>query len=106
PGGWNLVGAYWRIETNVTAAFTGPRIAENRWVAIFAHYVNLRLCMAVLDYFDWAESEHGVVAVAPESLEAFFASLGLDSQPDVAALRLRLKVLTAELEANLNGSPH
>ncbi|MEJ1922234.1 ORC-CDC6 family AAA ATPase [Microbacterium sp. KHB019] len=105
PGSWNLVGAYWRVETNLTAAFTGPRIGDDRWIAVFSHYVNLRLCMAVLDYLAWAESEHSVRAVSPAALEPFFASLNLERQLEVSAIQRHIRVLTAELEANLNGSP-
>lgn len=105
PASWRLIGSYWRIESNVTTAFTGSRVTEDRWVAIFSHYVNLRLCDLVLDYLVWADSELGLAGIDWDTLAPFYASFGISGADNILELRSRLVALTATLEASLNGKP-
>ena len=50
---WRFYGFYYRVNTSRVLAFKGPELAEDRWVKVFAHYVNLVLCDLVLEFLQW-----------------------------------------------------
>jgi hypothetical protein len=106
PAKWRMVGAYWRIESNITMAFQGSRLAEYRWTSAFAHYVNLRLVQLILDYSSW--SEHPVELserISAESLELTCIALHLDQVDSLDQLARQVRRAIAALESYLNGAP-
>lgn len=105
PHTWHLIGAYWRVESNVTTAFTGDRIDDQRWTALFSHYVNLRLCDLVFDYLCWADEFVCEAPLAASSLAHFCASVHIDTSDSLTKLRDALTGQIVRLEASLNHDP-
>ncbi len=54
---WEFYGFYHRINTNRVTAFRGPEIDEERWIAVFAHYLNLSLSDLVLRFLQWYQAQ-------------------------------------------------
>jgi len=53
---WRYYGLYYRVNTNRVTAFRGPEISDQKWVKLFAHYLNLVLCDRVLSFLLWYRS--------------------------------------------------
>ncbi|MGQ0731275.1 ORC-CDC6 family AAA ATPase [Acidovorax sp.] len=74
-----FIGLYYRVNTNRVTAFQGAEIAEDRWIAFFAHYLNLVFCQLVLDFVDWHQEETGEEIELPKaSLRSISLSLAID----------------------------
>ncbi len=78
---WPYYGLYYRVNTNRVTAFSGSEVTEEKWIRLFAHYVNLIFCDLVLRFLQWYQlncpdqprlKEPDCIAVA--------ASLGLDKK--------------------------
>lgn len=100
PARWRAIGAYWRAEPNTVSAFRAKGLAESDWQAVFAHYLNLRLCALVLDYA-LSRDEQPTGAGAFDLLCLSLHLPPAASSRDVAAHVRRSLVL---IEAKLNGS--
>ena len=50
---WPYYGFYYRIDTNRVSAFQGPEASDTQWIRMFAHYVNLILCVQVMRFLSW-----------------------------------------------------
>jgi hypothetical protein len=50
---WPYYGMYYRVNTNRVTAFKGPELPEQKWIGLFAHYLNLLLCDLLLKFLDW-----------------------------------------------------
>jgi hypothetical protein len=57
---WPYYGVYLRINTGHVAAFDGPELSTHQWSRVFAHYMNILLCEAALEFFCWYFEETGV----------------------------------------------
>ena len=49
----NFIGIYYRANTNHVRAFCGKGVSEDRWKAIFEHYINLIICWEMLHFLEW-----------------------------------------------------
>jgi hypothetical protein len=56
---WPHYGVYLRINTGHVAAFDGPELSTHQWSRVFAHYINILLCEAALEFFCWYAEETG-----------------------------------------------
>ncbi|MDV6266070.1 ORC-CDC6 family AAA ATPase [Rhodococcus globerulus] len=102
---WTAIGAYWRIESNVVTAFRGRKIAEDKWIRIFSHYVNLQMLSKILDFVDWRRSELSVDTKFEESaLSLVGISLTIDDPKNLQELSLSIDREIAFLEAKINGA--
>jgi len=50
---WPFYGMYYRVNTNRVTAFRGPELSDEKWVKVFAHYLNLTLCEQVVRFLMW-----------------------------------------------------
>ncbi|MGH9418976.1 MAG: hypothetical protein ACRD3J_03300, partial [Thermoanaerobaculia bacterium] len=51
--GWPYYGLYQRVNTNRVTAFAGPELTDEKWIRVFAHYINLMFCDATLSFLEW-----------------------------------------------------
>lgn len=49
----NFIGIYYRANTNHVRAFCGKGVSEEKWIAIFEHYINLIICWEILCFIEW-----------------------------------------------------
>lgn len=49
----NFIGVYFRANTNHVRAFGGKGVPEDRWVAMFEHYINIVLCREIVRFLTW-----------------------------------------------------
>lgn len=100
---WRYIGLYHRIDTNRVSAFNGPELEPDRWTRIFAHYINLAICNAAMDFVHWYETTTKSIVVIPSSTcEEISASLHIDSSGDVSTLRASIRKALRRLEAAIN----
>ena len=50
---WPYYGMYYRVNTNRVKAFCGTELPDDRWVQLFAHYINLEFCDLALRFLEW-----------------------------------------------------
>lgn len=108
PSTWSYYGFYRRINTNRVRAFTGDELPEAQWLKLFAHYLNLELCEAVVAFLGWYTRRHADAEKLDEAaLGEVVASLGLSPVKTQAELDVALRVARLRFEADLNniGNP-
>ncbi len=100
---WDAVGFYWRVETSVVTAFTGDRLDDATWGRVFAHYVNLRLVLKVLEFVDWYTETYGETPTTDaDALAVAAASLELSGADDLPSFAREARLCVARFEASLN----
>lgn len=100
---WQFYGLYHRVNTNRVTAFRGPELTEERWIAHFAHYVNLTFCSLMLEFAAWHELQTGIALEVDEaSLENFQATLGLRDLKTLRALSKEVEYLLLNFEGSIN----
>lgn len=75
-------GFYERVDTNRVRAFDGPEVDESTWIRVFAHYLNLTMCAAILRFCDWHETHvptHTLVSPSLATDVALSLNLPLDA---------------------------
>lgn len=98
---WESIGAYWRIESNVVTSFRGKRISDDDWQSYFAHYVNIQLCLLVLDFLDWRKNELDIPAsLIPEKWNQVLYYFNI-SKATVDQLRVNLQKKLTEFQMSL-----
>lgn len=103
-GKWDGLGLYWRIQTNVTAAFQGDRIQPKDWIRIFSHYINLHFVDMLSRFVTWRNAELGVqTALDLDQLRRTCIGLSI---PETTCFEIFAERVTEELlrfEAAING---
>ncbi|MFF1527967.1 hypothetical protein [Cellulomonas sp. NPDC058312] len=103
-GAWDHIGLYWRIDTNVVAAFAGGRVERDEWSRMFGHYINLSLVSQLLDFLSWARSQDSIDYSGSE-IELSGTALALqlkDTPGDLEDFRRKLKENLVAFEADVN----
>ncbi len=100
---WPFYGLYYRVNTNRVTAFRGSEISDEKWIAVFAHYLNLLFCRQLFDFCSWFESETKLeIQIPSTSLEGVAKSLGLNVCTTIHELSKSLEVALVEFEASIN----
>lgn len=100
---WQFVGMYYRINTNRVRAFTGPELDAGTWVRMFAHYLNLELCEALVGFLQWHERENPAdPAIEEAGLRSIATSLRFSPPRDLGALSEELGLAKVGFEASVN----
>jgi hypothetical protein len=100
---WQFFGLYHRVNTNRVTAFRGPELTEERWRACFAHYLNLLFCTQLLEFACWYELQTGKdLSLSTVDLEAFRATLGLQSEGGLAEFAQEVRVQVLMFESSIN----
>lgn len=103
-GNWSALGLYWRIETNVTAAFQGSRLAEDEWVRIFAHYINLQFVDMLISFVIWRESTVGSSPrLSTRDLRRTCLALAMEETTDFRVFADRVSDELLRFESAMNG---
>lgn len=100
---WPHYGFYYRVNTNRVNAFKGPELAEERWEAIFAHYINLEFCTLALSFIEWYGA-HAATAprLSADSLTRIALTLNLGDVRTHGELARALEHSRLKLEASIN----
>jgi hypothetical protein len=99
----SFLGFYERVDTNRVRAFQGPELAEEAWVRIFGHYLNLQLVHSVLRFTTWYADHLGrEELVSPELGRVVAESLNLEPAEDQHDLMRIVHVGLRKLEAEVN----
>lgn len=48
-----FIGIYYRANTNHVRAFGGKGVPEDKWTALFEHYINLIICWEIVRFLKW-----------------------------------------------------
>ena len=100
---WRFVGMYYRINTNRVRAFAGPELEAGTWVRMFAHYLNLELCQAVVGFLQWHGRERpDDPTIGEAALRSIGAALRLEKPRNLNALSEGLKLAKVAFEASVN----
>lgn len=100
---WRYFGMYYRVNTNRVTAFSGPEITNDRWVRLFAHYLNLILCEMVVRFLEWYQV-HSPTPLMAEHLNVADIARGLAIEPAVNIAELSRSISQGKLlfEAHIN----
>lgn len=100
---WPFFGLYLRINTNRVTAFRGPEISEDKWVAYFAHYMNLCFCQLMLDFSLWHEEKTGeAIEIREKDWRRVLTTLHLQGVDSLSDLAEEVEILILEFEASIN----
>ena len=100
---WDYYGIYYRVDTNQVTAFQGPEIEVRQWTRCFAHYMNLQLCLALLDFVQWYELRTmQQVIIERSELHKVCASLHLVDCTSLSELYAQLDLANTRFEAQVN----
>ena len=101
---WNALGLYWRIQTNLTAAFQGERISSQDWVRIFSHYVNLHFVGMLSSFVTWRETTLGIqTALDSEQLRRTCIALSMPEAGSFEEFSIQISDELIRFEAAING---
>lgn len=101
---WGHIGLYWRIDTNVVAAFAGGRVEVDEWSRMFGHYINLTLVSQLLDFLSWASKQDDIDYSGSEvDLAGAALALHLDNPSgQLESFRRKLKESLVSFELDVN----
>ncbi len=103
PSDWPYYGLYYKVNTNRVTAFDGPEISQDRWIQLFAHYVNLLLCEKISNFMIWYEECAGSSrALSPEQFRIACESLHIEHVDSFEALSSHIKVSLVQFESLIN----
>lgn len=101
--GWPYYGIYYRVDTNRVAAFKGAGLSEEKWVAIFGHYMNLLLCDQTMQFLEWYQLYTGTpTELSARACRKVSLSFGLDPSGTNADLAEQIELARIEFEAFIN----
>lgn len=75
-GDQNYAGIMVRMNKNRVRAFDGKRLPDEEWPRLFAHYINLLICLELTRLATWLE-ERAEVALSKHDVSAIGLDLGL-----------------------------
>lgn len=100
---WSYYGFYHRINTNRVTAFRGGGIAEEKWITIFGHYINLLLCENVAEFLCWyAEINPASPSMTSSNCAKVAESLGLSDAGTIEQLLVTIASGRRKFESYLN----
>jgi hypothetical protein len=100
---WSYYGLYYRVNTNRVTAFRGPELPEEKWIACFAHYINLSFCQLMLDFVHWYEHQtNQKIELSAAHLRTISAKLGIKGVRTLAELAEEIEFQVADFEASIN----
>ena len=101
---WEYFGIYHRINTSRVTAFRGDELAEDQWVRLFSHYMNLILCERICEFIGWFELTTRVeVSLDADAVEEITTSLNIVSSAACAhELRREIRMALIQFEASIN----
>ena len=104
PSDWPpYYGLYYKVNTNRVTAFAGPEISEDRWIHMFAHYVNLLLCEKISHFMKWyEESADTSTALAPEQFRIVCESMHIEHVSSFVELSSEIKMSLVQFESLIN----
>lgn len=99
---WPFFGFFWRINTSRVGAFSGPELSTQRWIKLFAHYVNVELTELLLEFLEWLGSQDVACKLDEASIEELSVSLNVPLCTRLPELRQNLSRSRTLFEARLN----
>ena len=102
-GSWQFVGLYHRVNTNRVTAFRGPELREDRWISLFAHYLNLEFTELILRFLVWFEQTYpSSERLRPRTFLRLATSLHLSEASNASSLLDALDLSRIRFEAVIN----
>ncbi|WP_217649443.1 hypothetical protein [Polaromonas sp. YR568] len=84
-------------------AFQGSELTEERWIAYFAHYINLIFCQLVLDFVGWYEEQTGQhIDLSLAELKTISVALAMQPATSIADLADAVEDSLVDFEAAIN----
>jgi len=100
---WSYYGLYYRVNTNRVTAFRGSELTENQWIQLFAHYFNLLLCDALLQFLEWYQLKTGTTLSLPaHASKEITTSLHLPDAASFKEITEKLSISRIAFEASIN----
>jgi len=104
PRTWPFIGVYYRVDTNVVAAFRGAGLDEAEWGRLFSHYLNMILVSRVLEFCQWHTDAGGEPPLTREGAALVAASLNVAPAQDVPGLAASIDRSLVAFEAFVNNA--
>jgi hypothetical protein len=100
---WPFFGFYYKVNTNRVTAFAGKPLSEERWIRLFAHYMNLVLCEIICKFLLWYRLHIPTVEDLSSGVYAeLAASLHLGHVASLQHLASELRIALRKFEAEMN----
>ncbi len=102
-GDWRFVGMYHRVNTNRVRAFRGPELEDDKWLKLFAHYMNLELSELALRFLQWYAVRYpDATRIGGRALHSFAATFDLTEVGDLGSTLQELYLSRLRFEAAIN----
>ena len=99
----SYVGMYYRVNTNRVRAFTGSELPDNRWIRMFAHYINIELCVTIVRFLAWYSDRNPTApALSATALQPAATSLHIPVPTTFDQFRSNLNLAKLQFEAAIN----
>ena len=96
------VGVYYRINTNVVTAFTGPEMGPSAWRRLFGHFLNLTISAELAKYLEWHQNTIGKSELSEISFQRIALALGLGEKHSLLELQHGISQAMTLLEIYVN----
>lgn len=101
---WPFIGVYYRVDTNVVAAFRGAALDDSQWGRLFSHYLNLILVGRVLEFCQWHMDAGGEDPLTPQGAALVATSLNVAPAQDVSGLAASIDQSLITFEGFVNNA--
>jgi hypothetical protein len=95
------LGIHIRLNKNRVRAFQGGQIDQDTWSKIFAHYVNLLVCLELAKLSSWLEQK-AFKKITSESLANICRDIGIEVVGDCESLESAIKSAISILQLYVN----
>lgn len=100
-GDQTYLGVLVRMNKNRVRAFQGRQLADEDWAKLFAHYVNLLVCLEFVGLARWLEARTETSLSAAE-VSQISTDLGLGSLTDLDELEIGIRTGISKLQLYVN----
>lgn len=102
-GDQTYLGVLVRMNKNRVRAFEGRQLAEEQWGKLFAHYINLLVCLELVGLARWLESRTET-QLQPHHIAQISIDLGLGDVRSLDALEVEIRLGISKLQLYVNNT--
>jgi hypothetical protein len=99
---WRYFGFYQRVNTNRVTAFQGPELDEEKWIRLFAHYINILLCRQLAEFVQWFEEKFEPLQITKKEWQRIGLTFGIQALESKEHAFQALDDLALAFEASLS----
>lgn len=100
-GDQDYLGVLVRMNKNRVRAFQGGDVQDQKWDRLFAHYVNLLICLELSELSLWLENKTGIL-LSENAVEEICDDLGMPICTSINILKKEIKRAISRLQIYVN----